>query len=673
VAKAPFLTRRDGRYWFQRRFAGGAPLAGVPTHMRFSLRTTSYHVAVRRMLDVMWTIEEYEARPELSERARYLLGRLEAFNAAGPPREVEAVLARRTLEALVGRFLAEAQALRHPVDADLPAFWPAWLRFVEETSEGEALAAKAERRAYERGRSDVEEALREGWRKPELVRAPSATLSRVAPPPRLPHPDTTGEAHAVSGASAPSPRLPTGRAEPGENAPVRPAAAAAPEAPEIAGPGTGFIPDAVAAEAAASPALSSSSPLSQVARSYLEARRIKAGDGRTAEVLAPLVDFIVALLGDKPLEAYTTADLVALEQALPAIPDRKNIPKRYVGSLFGRYSYAQTRGMEKLKPLSIKRVQVYHGELHRLFAWAKKRQLYGRELYRFELVGAHNLQERERDAWRPEEILRLFSLPLFTGAASKERYWTSGSYLVQNELYWAYLLIFFTGMRNSEIAKLRVADLVEVEGIWYFDLRRDKSVAASKAVSRQLKSDAAFRLIPLPPLILDLGILERARDLEAAGEEQLFPEWKMYATSGGRALWGHHFSKSWQYIKRRFGFERDGLTLYGGRHTRAGWYDEAGIPQRVRNRLLGHEPQTEADRYGPTDLTTEEARLVLARSSSVEVAVAEILIEAKLKAEYAMLTPLKTWLSARPRQESLSTAPSAPARRRGRPPKRREA
>lgn len=94
---------------------------------------------------------------------------------------------------------------------------------------------------------------------------------------------------------------------------------------------------------------------------------------------------------------------------------------------------------------------------------------------------------------------------------------------------------------------------------------------------------------------------------------------------------GSRVFKSWQYIKVKFGFDRPALTLYGGRQTRATWYDAAGVPQRVRIRLLGHAPTSVAERYGAIHVTPDEAKLVLSKTNQVEEAIAEILIEAKLK------------------------------------------
>lgn len=53
--------------------------------------------------------------------------------------------------------------------------------------------------------------------------------------------------------------------------------------------------------------------------------------------------------------------------------------------------------------------------------------------------------------------------------------------------------------------------------------------------------------------------------------------------------------------------------------------------------MLGHASKTVSSRYGPTTLTEREAALVASRMSSIEERIAEILLTAKLRADYGEL------------------------------------
>jgi integrase len=381
--------------------------------------------------------------------------------------------------------------------------------------------------------------------------------------------------------------------------------------------------------------LHSGSTLSEVRQAFLEQRRVADGDGRAEEDTGIIIQFLIDFLGDRQIGTIAAADLLRVENALPRIPHPHGVPKPAQVSLYQRWLYADQHGWDGLKAISKTRLRNgWHRGLQAFFGWARGKGIYSGPEYVFKLTAKENREEQERDAWKPEEILKLFSLPLFTGCRTAAHHWEPGNVFLQNHLYWAYLLIFFTGMRPSEIGKLRLEQVIEIEGDWYFDFRGASAAVAATSV----KSKAGRRLVPIPRLLLDLGLLERKAALLTKGEERLFPEWKVYINrKSGREMWGHEFSKSWQYIKVKFGFDREALTLYGGRHTRATWYDEAGVPQRVRIRLLGHAPTNVAERYGAIHVTPDEARMVLSKTNQVEEATAEILIEAKLKADYGQL------------------------------------
>ncbi|MFD2647216.1 hypothetical protein ACFSX5_05320 [Devosia albogilva] len=384
--------------------------------------------------------------------------------------------------------------------------------------------------------------------------------------------------------------------------------------------------------------------ISEVRRAYLDQRRTNDGDGRAEEDAGIVLDFVVDFLGDRPMSSLSEREWFKIENALPDVPHPYGVPKEYTVSLHKRWQYAQAHGWGGLKRISKTHLKNgWHRSLHAFLTWAREKGFYAGPDYKFNLVSADNSEAQERDAWQPGEIVKLFSLPLFTGAKSKAWHWESGDVFVQNHLYWAYLLIFFAGLRPSEIGRTRLEDFALIEGVWYLDYR-SKSERAKGA--SKVKKSASARLVPIPRLLIDLGLLDRRDALLGAGEDRLFPEWKVYVhKKSGREMWGHEFSKSWQYIKTKFGFTRENVTLYGGRHTRASWYDEAGIPRRIRLRLLGHKPTDVADTYGAVHITPEETALVFSKTNSVEEEVAEILITAKLRADFGELKTVTTWAS----------------------------
>jgi integrase len=356
-----------------------------------------------------------------------------------------------------------------------------------------------------------------------------------------------------------------------------------------------------------------------------------------------VLKFALEFLGDKRLAEISARDLRRLEQALTEIPGRKNIPGEHRKSLYSRYLYGQLVGVDTLTRISSTTVEnTYFGTMNSFLEWAKAKTDWKVPGFTFNAKCAALAEPQPRDAFRDDELLRFFALPLFTGCVSPAHIWQPGKCFVQNGLYWGYILHIFMGLRPSEIGKLRTTDIVRDGEFQFIDMRREKvkTKEAKEEKSRELKTDNAYRRVPIPSLVTDLGLIDLKIALEARGETRLFPDWHVYRHPGsGREMWGHYLSKSWQYVRGAHEFERDFLTLYSGRHTLAGWYDAMKLPQRIRNRLFGHAAQDVPGNYGPIDLTLDEARAALSTELAIQFDIANILLTAKLKAEYGELTP----------------------------------
>jgi integrase len=154
-------------------------------------------------------------------------------------------------------------------------------------------------------------------------------------------------------------------------------------------------------------------------------------------------------------------------------------------------------------------------------------------------------------------------------------------------------------MRPGEVGQLKCADIRTDGEFFYFDLRPFDAREGRVAVQdlRNLKTNAAGRVIPIHPLLIELGLLDRMNELMDKGEERLFPEWECYVRKDGTQRWSQPLSKSWQYVKKLLELRRADLTLYSTRHLMADWLDNEAIAQRTHDRILGHASDVRS-RYG---------------------------------------------------------------------------
>jgi integrase len=157
--------------------------------------------------------------------------------------------------------------------------------------------------------------------------------------------------------------------------------------------------------------------------------------------------------------------------------------------------------------------------------------IYSGSLPKFECIDPKNLASLPRDGCEDEELLALLKLPLFTCCKNGLHVRQRGNCFVQSAIYRGFLICIFSGMRPGEVGQLKCSQVRTDGTFYYFDLR--KFDASSGRVPLEelsaLKSEAAGRVIPIHPILIELGLIDRLTELENLGEERLFLEWKARA------------------------------------------------------------------------------------------------------------------------------------------------
>ena len=98
------------------------------------------------------------------------------------------------------------------------------------------------------------------------------------------------------------------------------------------------------------------------------------------------------------------------------------------------------------------------------------------------------------------------------------------------------------------------------------------------------------------------------------------------------------------------------VTAPYGRHTRAGWFDAIKLPDRMRNRWLGHAPKSSADTYGPIDFSEQEIDTFESETLEIERRVIDLLLGAKRRADAGELK--RVILPRLSQQKRLSKSPT---------------
>ncbi|WP_156364008.1 hypothetical protein [Sphingomonas sp. Leaf198] len=207
-------------------------------------------------------------------------------------------------------------------------------------------------------------------------------------------------------------------------------------------------------------------------------------------------------------------------------------------------------------------------------------------------------KKRDRDKranWTIQEVAKLLSAPVWTGAAGIDRRLKPGTEIIHDAWYWMPLMLPLYGGRSSELAGLGLAEVHELEPIPYFRIEYTED--------RALKNIQSIRRLPIHPELIRLGFIDYVTQLRAAGCTLLFPEMKSpksttFAGTFYKSIfeplrdwafpkgtpWRHRAGGAWK-DKDVHSYRGLATTMMKGR-----------VASEVRCDLFGHEGETETAR-----------------------------------------------------------------------------
>jgi integrase len=122
-----------------------------------------------------------------------------------------------------------------------------------------------------------------------------------------------------------------------------------------------------------------------------------------------------------------------------------------------------------------------------------------------------------------------------------------------------------------------VDDFIEQQGIQC--IRIDDS-----REGQNLKNSSSRRMLPLHPMLIDLGLLQHAEAVRSNGADRLFPELEAV-----RGKLGHAPSKWFGRYKTKLGITDPRKTFHSFRHTLIDDLRDAGVQDSLIKRIAGHE------------------------------------------------------------------------------------
>lgn len=190
---------------------------------------------------------------------------------------------------------------------------------------------------------------------------------------------------------------------------------------------------------------------------------------------------------------------------------------------------------------------------------------------------------RTRRQFEDHEIAKIFNPVTFVPWALKYPH-----------RWWAPMIGLYTGMRINEVAQLKVADFVEERGTWCIDvcatIDDDLKDSTGRRSRQRVKGKSSIRRLPIAQPLLDAGILDFLKDIQATGCKRIFP----HLSAGVNKKTGLTNARYSQNLKVQFGKYLQGLgfpaglRFHGFRHAIATDLSNQGFSDEGIALITGH-------------------------------------------------------------------------------------
>lgn len=236
--------------------------------------------------------------------------------------------------------------------------------------------------------------------------------------------------------------------------------------------------------------------------------------------------------GDVPLRSITRPQCRDLLTKLAMVPlhARKRWPDR---SALEAISLSEGKRFQTMSPAHL---NGHMNKFSSLLNWATKEELITRNpalgLRIHDPVPARD----KRKPFSADQLQKIFAAPIFRGCVDDENgYAVPGSNRPTRGRFWIPIIGLHSGLRLNEACQLDTADVRMVEGRLCFIITTASEHGAN---DKRLKTLSSERIVPVHPVLLDLGLAAYVRARRSANDPKLFPE-----LQPRHGLYSHLFSK----------------------------------------------------------------------------------------------------------------------------------
>lgn len=264
---------------------------------------------------------------------------------------------------------------------------------------------------------------------------------------------------------------------------------------------------------------------------------------------------LVDVVGNVEIASITKPMVTELRSTLQKLPP--NIYKKHPGQ-----TIQQVLSCKDVEPMSTKSVNKHVSRLGALLRYCVDEGLIATNPASGLKIVDKKRPDEERSIYSVNDIKKIVSsLPKVQS---------------KPERYWIPLIGMYSGLRLNEICQLYVSDIICFDGLWSFSINAEKD--------KRLKNVASERVIPVHPVLIELGFLKYVECLKAADVPRLWMN-LMWTSVNGH---GNSFSNWYQRFNRINITDDPKKVFHSFRHTVTDTLKQAGVSETVIAELVGH-------------------------------------------------------------------------------------
>ncbi len=275
-------------------------------------------------------------------------------------------------------------------------------------------------------------------------------------------------------------------------------------------------------------------------------------------------DLFLRIVGDRGIKTLDRRNFNDYRSVLTRWPKNANKKREYRGKSVGEVLEIAQGAKELLTTNSVNQHIVY---IQSFMKWAVRNGYAEADYAEGLTISTRKEREDEkREEYSREDIQRLIASPLYSDKKTAKGH---------PERWWIPLIGMFSGMRLNEICQLYTEDVREDEGVLVFDVNDKKD--------KRLKNASSRRIVPVHPVLIELGFIEYVDGLKEKGEERL---WGKLANK--RNGYGQDFSKWYQRYNRKHVSKDRKKVFHSFRHSTANILKQEQVDEAIIKEILGH-------------------------------------------------------------------------------------